>query len=61
MASKKYTVTVQAEDGHHVLEQDLSYDEAKDVANDWLGDTCTWQGDFRAIGMYGGVLTISCL
>ena len=58
-APKTSKVFVRAEDGRHCLTpRKVSRLEAERIAHDWLGDCCTWQGPSRAIGMYGGVLTI---
>lgn len=54
-----YHVYVRAEDGRHKLtRKPLPYAKAKAKALKWLGDAATWTGRFRAVSMYGSVLTI---
>lgn len=55
----KYNVFVRAEDGRHkISKRAVKLETAKKIANEWLGPIATWMGEFRAISMYGGVLTI---
>lgn len=53
-----FKVYVRSMDGRHLLGRYKTYDRAKARADDWLGANCTWINEYRAIGMYGDVLTI---
>ena len=54
-----YDVIVWAPDGEHVIEENLkSYEEAKNVADEWLGKPATWLNKFQAVSMYGDKLFI---
>jgi len=54
-----FKVTTTHVDGTHDLGTFKTYEEAKAAADEWLGLPCTWQGKFRAIDMFGGILNIS--
>ena len=57
--STKYMIFVRAEDGRHeLIDKPVIYDRAKSVSDQWLGGMGTWQGNYRAISMFGSVLTI---
>lgn len=51
-------VIVKAIDGTYEIAKNLSLEEAKKIADKWLGKDCTWVRKNRAISMYGDVLTI---
>ena len=56
----KYHVFVRAEDGKHKISKKraVCLEKAKLIAAEWLGPVATWMGEFRAVSMYGSVLTI---
>ena len=60
MIKKRWTMFVRDVDGKHILGEAGTYDEIKIKADEWLGDNCTWENDFRAISMFGSVVTLVC-
>lgn len=55
----KYHVYVRSMDGRHkITKRAVSFEKAKAVANDWLGRIADWTSSFRAISMFGDVVTI---
>ena len=56
---EKYNVFVRAEDGKHKInKRAVDLKKAKLIAAEWLGPIATQTGEFRAVSMYGSVLTI---